>query len=365
MHPVSVTHGRICPNIVLEDSRHPGHTSFAMPTKLPSKPLSVAFCLHPGAEMLDVTGPMDVFATANRILVESGRVPGAQPDPAAGPAYRLRTVAASTEPLRLLGGLQVVPDSDFARWYSGIDTVVIPGGPQTGRHIRPHLLDWLHRVAPESRRVASVCTGAFVLAEAGLLDGHRATTHWESCDRLARNYPAIRVERDALYVKQGYVYTSAGITAGIDLSLALVEEDLGRDLALAVARELVVFLKRPGGQSQFSAHLLGQMVQPGPIADLLEWIVEHLDQDLRIELLAERVAMSPRHFARVFTREVGQTPGRFVELARLDAARRMLSDSSEPLEQVADRSGFHSAEQLRRSFRRHLSVTPREYRRLH
>ncbi|ANM31228.1 hypothetical protein ABI59_19090 [Acidobacteria bacterium Mor1] len=334
-----------------------------MSTKLPREPRQVAICLHPGAEMLDVTGPMDVFATANRILVEAGRVPAPQ-DPAAGPAYRLQTVAVTAAPLRLLGGLQVLPDRTFDEFAEGIDTVVVPGGPHTREHMGPQI-DWLHRVESSVRRIASVCTGAFVLAEAGLLDDRRATTHWESCDRLARRYPRIRLERDALYVKHEHVYTSAGITAGIDLCLALVEEDLGRDLALAVARELVVFLKRPGGQSQFSTHLLSQMVEPGPIADLMEWIVENLDQDLRVELLAERVAMSPRHFARVFTREVGETPARFVELARLDAARRLLTDSAEPLEQVAARSGFQNAEQLRRSFRRHLSVTPREYRRLH
>jgi transcriptional regulator GlxA family with amidase domain len=218
-------------------------------------------------------------------------------------------------------------------------------------------------MAPRVRRLVSVCTGAFVVAAAGLLEGRRATTHWAATGALARAHPRITVDADALFVRDGHVYTSAGVTAGMDLALALVEEDHGRALALSVARHLVLFLKRPGGQSQFSAHLAAQAIPDGPMQGLPAWVVEHLRDDLSVESLARRVAMSPRNFARVFTRTTGTTPARFVARARVEEARRALEDTGLPVDTVAARCGFGSAEQMRRTFRRHLRVVPREYRR--
>jgi transcriptional regulator GlxA family with amidase domain len=207
-----------------------------------------------------------------------------------------------------------------------------------------------------------VCTGAFVLAAAGLLDGRRATTHWRSCASLARRYPQITVDADPIFVRDGNIYTSAGVTAGMDLALALVEEDHGREVALHVARELVLFLRRPGGQSQFSAQLAVQAADREPLRELQAWIADHLDQDLSIPALAARVAMSERNFARVFTREVGVTPARFVETARIEAARRRLEESSHGVEAVAAQCGFGTAESMRRTFLRRLRVPPSAYR---
>jgi transcriptional regulator GlxA family with amidase domain len=217
-------------------------------------------------------------------------------------------------------------------------------------------------MATRVRRLASVCSGSFILAEAGLLDGRRATTHWLGVDLMRERYPRIAVEPDAIFVRDGHIFTSAGVTAGIDLALAMVEEDLGHALALAVARRLVVFLKRPGGQSQFSSHLAAQAKPVGVLKDLPAWILEHLGSDLAVERLAERAGMSPRNFARVFTREMGTTPAKFVERARVDAARRGMEDGGLSLEDIAGRAGFSSAEHMRRTFRRHVRVVPHDYR---
>ena len=225
------------------------------------------------------------------------------------------------------------------------------------------LLAWLRRIAPRVRRFGSVCTGAFVLAAAGLLDGRRATTHWRQCDRLAREYPKITVEPDSLHVKDGATYTSAGVTAGMDLALALLEEDCGRRIALATAREMVLFLKRPGGQSQFSTHLEAQTTQTDSLRDLQDWVLNNLSEILTVETLAGRAAMSPRNFARVFTREAGATPAKFVERARLDAARRALEETSRPLTDISRECGFGHTETMRRIFIRHLNVAPHDYRR--
>ena len=224
------------------------------------------------------------------------------------------------------------------------------------------MIDWLRLAARRSRRVASVCTGAFLLARAGLLDGRRATTHWASCDALARNYPAVTVDPDPIFVRDGNVYTSAGVTAGIDLALALVEEDLGRRAALDVARSLVLFIRRPGGQAQFSSGLAGQAaIQPG-IRELQDWVSDNLDSDLSVPALAERAFMSPRNFARVFSREVGLTPAAYVESLRLERARLLLETTEMQLEEIARRCGFGTVETLRRAFGRRLRVSPSDYR---
>ncbi len=320
----------------------------------------VAFLIYEGAQSLDLTGPLEVFAMA------STSSPGGSPARASmtpRPPYAVEVLAARPGPVRMSSGVQIVAERAYSALRGGIDTLVICGGDVRAAAADLGLRRWLRSIAPRLRRLASVCSGAFVLAEAGLLDGRRATTHWSAVQLLQRRYPHIAVEPDAIFVRDGSVYTSAGVTAGIDLALALVEEDLGHAVALAVARRLVVFLKRPGGQSQFSGHLAAQAVAPGPLGALPEWINDHLDGDLSVEALAGRVAMSPRHFARVFLRETGQTPAKFVERARLDAARRDLEVGDLRLEQVAARCGFASSEHMRRTFLRHLRVGPADYRR--
>jgi transcriptional regulator GlxA family with amidase domain len=223
-------------------------------------------------------------------------------------------------------------------------------------------LNWLRDRCGRSRRFGSVCTGALVLAEAGLLDGRRATTHGNWCEELARDYPRVTVDPAPIYVRDGNCYTSAGVTAGIDLALALVQEDLGRSAALKVAQMMVVFLQRPGGQSQFSATLMAQTSESRPLSDLLAWLPDNIRRDLSIESLARRAAMSPRNFARLFREEVGKTPARYVEELRLEAARRQIESTAMTLEEVAMCCGITSAEILRRAFVRRLGVTPRHYR---
>lgn len=315
----------------------------------------VAVVTYPGAQVLDVTGPLEVFAMASQRKDRHGR--------SAAPAYTIEILAAHPGPVTMSSGLRLVADRAYGAVTGGIDTLVVSGGDVRAAATDAALLAWLRRLAPRVRRLASVCTGAFILAEAGLLNGRRATTHWAYAERLARRYPRITVEPDAIFVRAGRVYTSAGVTAGMDLALALVEEDLGHSVALEVARRLVLFLKRPGGQSQFSSQLAAQMAPAGLLKDLPEWIVAHLDADLSVEALAARAAMSPRNFARVFRKALGVTPAKFVERARVEHARRQLEDSPLTIDAVANDCGFGSAERMRRTFRRHLRVVPHDYRR--
>ena len=314
----------------------------------------VAIVTYDGAQSLDVSGPLEVFAMAADYVAARDR-----DEP---PAYRVEILAARPGAVRMNSGLRLVADRAYSTVRGGIDTLVISGGDSFAAANDVALRRWLLTMSRRVRRLASVCSGAFILAAAGLLDGRRATTHWRGVPLLQRLYPRIRVEPDAIFVRDGNVYTSAGVTAGIDLALALVEEDLGHRVALAVARRLVVFLKRPGGQSQFSSHLAAQSVPAGPLRDLPEWILEHLEADLSVEALAARAAMSPRNFARVFLRETGATPAKFVEVARVDAARRRLETDEGGVEQVAARCGFSSAEHMRRTFLRHVGVVPVDYR---
>ena len=325
-----------------------------MPAKRPARPRRVVFLAYPGVVPLDLVGPRQVFNSANLVCAERGRQYTTQlrsmtPD---------REIHADTGPLFV--------ETDGCRRPGPIDTLVVPAtgtivddasSLAAGRGRRTLL-----RLIERSRRVVSVCGGAFVLAAAGLLDGRRATTHWRTCERLASDYPDIQVEPDAIYVKDGNVYTSAGVTAGIDLALALVEEDLGADVAMEVARALVVFVRRPGGQTQFSAALASQTGTSTSFDELVAWAAEHPDHDLSVDALAERMNMSTRHFARVFRHTVGRTPAVCVERIRVDAARQRLEQDSAALESIASQCGFGSADSMRRVFLRVLRVTPTEYR---
>ena len=260
-------------------------------------------------------------------------------------------------------GIRLVAERAVGEVRGGIDTLLVAGGRGTAAALADELLlAWIRRMARRVRRLASVCSGTFLLAEAGVLDGRRATTHWEVCGELARRYPRVIVEDDPIFVRDGSVYTSAGVTAGMDLALALVEEDHGRDLALRVARQLVLFLKRPGGQAQFSVQLSAQLAEREPLRDLQAWIADHPAETMSIPALSGRVAMSPRNFFRVFTREIGVTPARFVERGRVEAARRLLEATTRGIEDIAARCGFGSAETMRGAFQRVLRVSPQAYR---
>jgi transcriptional regulator GlxA family with amidase domain len=307
----------------------------------------------PCAEVVEVDGALDIFYAANLVLGASA---------ASDVGYDVEVVSPATT-VRAWAGLTLVADRSYRSIRGAIDTLIVTGidGPDDVRR-EPDLLRWLVRTAPRAQRLVGLCTGSFVLAEAGLLDGRRATTHWMFCADLAARYPAVTVERDPIYVRDRGVYTSAGSTAGLDLVLALVEEDYGRRVALQVAQRMVFFLKRPGGQAQFSTLLSTQIAEREPFRDLLAWIVQHPAAELSIDALARRVAMSPRNFFRVFVREVGMTPGRFVERVRVEAARRLLEDTARGIPEVADACGFGTPETMRIAFRRTLGVTPKRYR---
>ena len=311
--------------------------------------------VYPDAQIVDAAGPLEVFARTARWLIDQGR--------RREPAYSVEFLAARRGSLRTSSGLELVVHRSFKDVRGGIDTLLVAGGIGAPRAAQDRaLVGWLRRIAPRVRRLGSVCTGAFLLAEAGLLDGRRATTHWRNCRQLAERYPRITVDPDPIFVRDGRIYTSAGVTAGMDLALGLVEEDLGREVALGVARQLVMFLKRPGGQSQFSVPLMAQAADRQPLTELLAWIGEHPGADLSVPALARRAAMSARNFARVFTRAVGMTPAQFVERARVEVARRRLEESSVGVEEIATASGFHSAEIMRRAFLRTVRVSPADYR---
>lgn len=308
----------------------------------------VLFVLFDGVQSLDVTGPVEVFAGANR-------------HPAAPLTYRIRTASLDGGPVRTTSGLTLLPDGALGDEPSP-HTLIVPGG-EGSLLPDPGLVDWLRARAPGTERLVSVCTGALLLAAAGLLDGHRATTHWSFCDDLARAYPEVDVDPEAIFVRDGRLATSAGVTAGIDLALALVEEDLGRDTALTIARHLVVFLRRPGNQSQFSAQLAAQTARREPLREVQQWITEHPEGDLSVEALAARARLSPRQFARVFRAETGMTPGRYVERVRLENARRLIEDTGDGVEEVARASGYGTPEAMRRAFVKALGTPPAEYRR--
>ena len=320
------------------------------PAPAPASPRRIVFVAFELVQALDVAGPLEVFSLADRA--------------APAPVYTLELLSSRGRPIRTSSGLQITPDAGLDGCEGPIDTLVVAGGQGTrAAAADAHLVGWIRQAASRSRRVASVCTGAFLLARAGLLDGRGATTHWAACAALKRAHPSIEVDARPIFVRDGNVYTSAGVTAGIDLALALVEEDLGRAAALAVARSLVLYIRRPGGQAQFSAGLAVQAAERESVRDLQAWIAEHLDADLSVGALAERACMSPRNFARVFAREVGRTPAAYVAAVRVERARNLLERGAVQLEEVARTCGFGTVETLRRAFARALQVSPSDYRR--
>jgi len=305
------------------------------------------------AQILDITGPLQLLGAANR-----GRKT---------PAYDVVLAAREAGPFRTSEGLSLVAQAGYRRdgrtLLRDVDTLMVSGGEGVDRAIRDkELLALLREGAARARRTVSVCSGALLLAAAGLLKGRRAATHWSRVEQLAREHPDTMLEPDAIFVRDGKVWTSAGVTAGMDLALALIREDLGDDVALQIARQHVMFVMRPGGQSQFSAHLAPEAYPRGKLAGLLRWLPEHVSEDLDVAKLAARANMSERSFARIFVRETGATPARYIERARIDAARRLLTGSALPVGTIAGRSGFGSEERMRRAFQRLLKTSPGAFR---
>ncbi len=311
--------------------------------------LAIGLLAYPNMQSLDLVGPLDVFGTAN------GQVAGELP-------YQLHIVGLDREPVRAENGLVVMPSCTLDD-VPALDTLLIPGGAGS-RVINAdaRLLAWLRERAATTRRMVCVCTGIYVLAATGLLDGRQVTTHWCYAEDVARRHPALRLQADRLFLRDGPFATSGGLTAGMDLALALVEEDLGGPAALMVARYLVMYVKRPGNQAQFSAPLAAQSQDKGRLAGLLDWLLQHLDEDLAVERLAGQVAMSPRNFRRVFVETFRDTPARFVERLRLEQACLRLTAGKGSVERIAAGVGFRSADAFRRAFRAHYGSSPAEYR---
>jgi transcriptional regulator GlxA family with amidase domain len=320
------------------------------------RPKRVLFVAFHDVGLLDLTGAQTVFWAATKAMEARGLA-----------GYERCTASLDGGLVRSAEGLVLQTDALVAYRPSAVDTLVVPGSPHMAQVLdnSAPLVRWLRRASGRTRRTASVCSGAFLLAAAGLLDHKRATTHWLMFDMMGQRFPSVQIDRDAIFVQQGAVWTSAGVTAGIDLALALVEADCGHHIAMEVARELVVFLKRPGGQSQFSEMLQAQAEDSAAMFDELNlWIAGNLERaDLNVDVLADRARMSPRNFARVYKQKTGRTPAKAVEVFRLEAARRLLEDSTRNVDQIARLCGFGDEERMRVTFQRHLGVAPRDYRR--
>ena len=317
-------------------------------------PRRVVMVIYPDAHILDVVGPLEVLTGAKLFLPE-----GPQP-------YEVHVVAEAAGPVRTTSGLTLEADQSFADATQDdrpIDTLMITGGHGTVQALEDsELLDFVSSAAGKAERIVSICTGAMILAAVGLLDGRRATTHWWWCPILKQKFPEVQVEPDAIYVRDGNIWTSAGVTTGMDLALSLVEMGWGHDIALQVARYNVMYMMRPGGQSQFSAHLVAQRAEDPVIHETLEYILGHLPDPLTVTALAARAAMSERSFARKFKEETGATPAHYVEAARVQAARVELEQSDQGIERIALQVGFQNAERMRRAFQRHVGVSASDYR---
>jgi transcriptional regulator GlxA family with amidase domain len=328
----------------------------ALRSMAPKRRVETTHCVvmlaYPHAQILDITGPLEVFSRTSRWLREHR---GLQRD-----AYRVELVAARAGRLQTSGGLEL-----YAQRYAEVDTMntlLIAGGiGYRAAMADRQLVRWIRQQAGRVERIGSICTGAFLLAAADLLNGKPATTHWAYCDELARTAPGASIERDAIYVQSGNLYTSAGVTSGMDMALAMVEADWGKATALAVAQELVMFLKRPGGQSQFSRYISAER-RDDVFGQLELWMLEHLDGDLSVENLAQHAEMSPRHFTRMFVQRIGTTPAAYVRRLRVEQARSRIESGVERMKQVARECGFADEQNLRRAFLQVLGVTPADYR---
>ena len=312
----------------------------------------VAIVVFDDAQILDVAGPMEVLRGANLALAAAG---------AQRPGYEVRIHARAAGPVRTSCGLTILATHAFTAPREPIDTLIVAGGVMDGALRDASLLEFVRRAAPEARRVAAIGTGTFVLAHAGLLEGRAATTHWRACEQLAALFPGIRVDPGRVFVRDGKFLTSAGASAALDQALALVQEDHGKDVAMSVAHRKVMFMRRSGGEKQVSAHLAAQMVGHEGLAALAQWIVENASREITLEMLAERGALSTRSLSRLFARELGMTPARFIERTRVEAARRYLEESDMRVEAIARKTGLGSEERMRRAFQRTLGMSPREY----
>jgi transcriptional regulator GlxA family with amidase domain len=304
----------------------------------------VAMLVLPAGHLVTIAGPLDVFTRASLVLMRSGK--------RRTPAYEVDLLTADSSPLATSAGLQIIGGRSWRDYDAPIDTLLILAGADLAQSgFDPGLLAWIRARAADTRRVGSVCAGAFLLAAAGVLDGRRATTHWELAGDLARRYPRIAVDGDRIFTQDGHIWTSAGVSAGVDLALAMVEEDHGHALALEVARRMVLVMRRGAAQKQFSAQLAAQAADHQPIRELIAWISENLDADLSVPALARRAGMSERNFSRVFTQQVSTTPARFVARLRTEAAKAKLAAAPQKLEAVAQSAGFGDGETLRRHLR--------------
>ena len=317
----------------------------------PPRPCRIVLLAYEHMNLLDLSGPLQAFASAARRHSNGG-----------APLYDTIVASAAGGLVTSSAGLAFMTTPLDALDQLPIDTILVPGGCAGDRYEAPPLVAWLRRRAPQARRVASVCTGAFMLAAAGLLEGRRVATHWEWVERLRRLYPTLEVDADKIYIRDGAVWTSAGVSAGIDLALALIHDDYGHRVAIETARQMVVFMKRAGGQSQFSAPLAAQAREGGRFADLHAWIAINLQADLRVERLAEQAGMSARTFARAYVAQMGCTPASMVESMRLEAARRALEETALPLKAIAAQTGHGDEQNLRRVFQRRLGTSPGDYR---
>ncbi len=317
-------------------------------------PRKIGFLIHTDCEILDLCGPFDVFHYADFASRKFGR---------SSPNYQCVLLAARSGKVRTTCGLEIGPARSYTEAMEGLDTLIVVGGPDyEGFCEDEKLISWVRSVSARVRRVASVCTGAFILAAAGILDHRRVTTHWAFAEALGAAFPLVRVDASLIFARDGNIYTSGGVTSGIDLALALLEEDLGHDIALLVARLLVAFPHRPGGQSQFSGYVTLGDTARNEIGELQGWIISHPAADLSVAAMAARMEMSPRNFARLFRNETGHTPARFVERARADAARSKLEQTLQPIETIAEACGFKNTEQMRRTFQRLYATSPADYR---
>ena len=316
-------------------------------------PRTVDIIIYPGFKALEAIGPLKVFDYTNTCLRQRQR-----PDGYEVAIASTKTGSITSDSLMSLQATKAISMLALP------DLAMIVGAPDIEKALldSPEIVEWVTNAAPKIQRLAALCTGSFFLAEGGALDGLRATTHWRFSELLRKKYPAVKVDADAIFIREGNIWTSAGVTAGMDLALAIVEEDFGPEIALEVARDLVIYLKRPGGQSQFSVHLSSQMTTHPSIRQLQSWIMSHLDEDLNVPKLAARVAMSERNFTRVFQRETANSPAEFIESARFEVARRMLEENNAPLKLIVLKTGFRTEEKMRRVFQKKIGVTPKVYR---